>query len=74
MLQHPGYDCDLVVTCPTTVLSGVFRGVDSWPREVASGTIVVDSAPRLAKALPTWFQWGLFGPRYARRPDALATT
>ena len=61
-MQHPGYDSDLVVTCPTTVLSGVFSGVDSWAHEVAEGTIVVDGPPRLAKALPTWFQWGLFGP------------
>jgi DNA-binding HxlR family transcriptional regulator len=61
-MQHPGYDSDLVVTSPTTALSGVFSGVDSWPHEVAEGTIVVDGPPRLARALPTWFQWGLFGP------------
>ena len=38
-MQHPGYDSDLVVTCPTPVLSGVFSGVDSWAHEVADGTI-----------------------------------
>ena len=27
-MQHPGFDSDVVVTCPTTVLSGVFSGVD----------------------------------------------
>src|SRR4051794_39480599 len=36
-MQHPGYDSDVVVTCPTTVLSGIFSGVDSWPHEVAEG-------------------------------------
>jgi DNA-binding HxlR family transcriptional regulator len=61
-MQHPGYDSDLVVTSPTTALSGVFSGVDSWAHEVADGHIVVEGPPRLTKALPTWFQWGLFGP------------
>ena len=37
-MQHPGYDSDVVVTCSTTVLSGVFSGVDSWDHEVAEGS------------------------------------
>jgi DNA-binding HxlR family transcriptional regulator len=59
-MQHPGYDSDLVVRCPTTVLSGVFSGVDSWPHEVAAGTIAVDGPPRLVRALPRWFMWSPF--------------
>ena len=61
-MQHPGYDSDLVVTCPTPVLSGIFSGVDTWAHEIAAGTITIEGPPRLAKALPTWFEMGLFGP------------
>ena len=61
-MQHPGYDSDLVVRTPTPVLSGIFSGVDSWPQQLAAGTITIEGPPRLAKALPTWFELGLFGP------------
>ncbi len=61
-MQHPGYDSDVVVTSPTTALSGVFNGVDSWEQLVADGTIVVEGPPRLARALPRWFQWSPFVP------------
>jgi DNA-binding HxlR family transcriptional regulator len=59
-MQHPGYDSDLVVTSPTTALSGVFNGVDAWEHLVANGTIVLTGPPRLARALPRWFQWSPF--------------
>ena len=36
-MQHPGFDSDVVVTCATTVLSGIFSGVDTWDQEVAKG-------------------------------------
>jgi hypothetical protein len=61
-LQYPGSDPDVIVRCPTAVLSGVFSGLDSWDREVAKGTITVEGPPRLTRALPRWFAWGMFGP------------
>lgn len=59
-MQHPGYDSDLVVTCPTPVLSGIFSGVDRWDHEVAAGTLQLAGPARLARALPTWFTWSPF--------------
>ena len=38
-MQHPGFDSDLVVTCTTPVLSGVFSGHRRGHQEVAKGTI-----------------------------------
>jgi DNA-binding HxlR family transcriptional regulator len=61
-MQHPGSDADLLVTAPTTALSGVFNGVDSWDQLVANETIVLEGPPRLARALPRWFQWSPFVP------------
>jgi DNA-binding HxlR family transcriptional regulator len=61
-LQHPGHDVDLVVTSPTTALSGVFNGVDSWEQLVANGTIVLEGPRHLTRALPRWFQWSPFVP------------
>lgn len=59
-MQHPGYESDLVVTCPTPVLSGVFSGVADWDREVANGSLQLAGPPRLARALPRWFAWSPF--------------
>jgi DNA-binding HxlR family transcriptional regulator len=70
-MQHPGYDSDVVVTCATTALSGVFSGVDSWDAEVAKGTIRLAGPPRLTRALPKWFRWGLF-PDEMRAAEARA--
>jgi DNA-binding HxlR family transcriptional regulator len=61
-MHHPGYDSDLVVTAPTTALSGVFNGVDGWEQLVGNGTIVLAGPPRLARALPRWFRWSPFVP------------
>jgi len=70
-MQHPGFDSDLIVTCATTVLSGIFSGIDSWDQEVAKGTITLAGPARLAKALPKWFMWGLF-PEEMRAAEARA--
>jgi DNA-binding HxlR family transcriptional regulator len=70
-MQHPGYDSDVVVTCSTTVLSGIFSGVDSWDHEVAKGTVQLAGPPRLTRALPKWFSWGLF-PEEMRAAEARA--
>ncbi len=74
-VQWPGSDPDVVVTCPTTALSGVFSGIDSWDQLVADGTITLAGPPRLTRSLPTWFRWGLF-PEEMRAAEErkLATT
>ena len=59
-MQHPGYESDLIVTCKTPALSGVFSGLETWEQEVARGTITVEGPPRLARALPRWFHWSPF--------------
>jgi DNA-binding HxlR family transcriptional regulator len=72
-MQHPGHEVDLVVTSPTPALSGVFNGVDSWEQLVGNGTIVLEGPPRLARALPRWFQWSPFVPEMrAAQAKALA--
>ena len=72
-MQHPGFDSDLVVTCPTPVLSGIFSGVESWDHELAKGTLQVAGPPRLARALPTWFAWSPFNDDMRAHPTTLAT-
>ena len=56
-MQHPGEDADVIVTTPTPVLARVFSGADSWSGAVRRGDLVVEGAPRLVRALPTWFRW-----------------
>jgi DNA-binding HxlR family transcriptional regulator len=58
--QYPGADADVVVSSPTPVLAGVFSGVDTWDRAVASGAMTVAGPPRLTRALPKWFLWSPF--------------
>jgi DNA-binding HxlR family transcriptional regulator len=69
--QHPGYDSDVVVTCATPALSGVFSGVESWGHATASGSIRVDGPPRLARALPQWFLGSPFTPSVAAKTAAM---
>ena len=69
MQPAPGYDSDVVVTCTSAALSGVFNGVESWGHAIATESIRVDGPPRLAKALPRWFLGSPFTPLVAaRRP------
>ncbi len=60
--NFPGYDVDVVVRCPTPVLSAVFSGLDDWHDQVACGAIDVSGPPRLTRALPRWFAWSPFAP------------
>ena len=43
--QHPGYDSDVIVTCTSSALSGVFNGVESWSHALATGAIRIDGPP-----------------------------
>jgi hypothetical protein len=58
--KYPGYDIDVIVRCPTPVLSAIFSGVDDWHSCVASGVLDISGPPRLTKALPRWFSWSPF--------------
>lgn len=58
--QHPGFETDVLVTCPTGVLAEVFGGFQTWQHAVASGAIRVDGPPRLVRALPHCFLWSAF--------------
>ena len=49
--QHPGYDSDVIVTCTSSALSGVFNGVESWSHALATGAIRIDGRPA-SPALP----------------------
>lgn len=60
--NYPGYDVDVVVRCPTPVLSGIFSGLDDWHDQIAHGAIDVSGPPRLTRALPNWFAWSPFAP------------
>jgi DNA-binding HxlR family transcriptional regulator len=65
--QHPGYDSDVIVTCTSSALSGVFNGVESWSHALATGAIRIDGPPRFARALPRWFLGSPFTPLVAAR-------
>ena len=65
--QHPGYDSDVVVTCTSATLSGVFNGVESWGHAIATGSIRVEGPPRFTKALPRWFPGSAFDQLVAAR-------
>jgi len=71
-MQHPGFDTDVLVTCTTPGLADVFSGRESWNRAVDVGTITLEGAPRLTRALPRWFLWSPFAPdvRQAARKAA----
>jgi DNA-binding HxlR family transcriptional regulator len=56
-LQYPGFETDVLVTCPTTVLSCVFSGKMTWDAAVRSGEIRVTGPRPLVSALPRWFLW-----------------
>ena len=71
--QHPGFDSDVVVTCSTPVLSGIFSGVDTWNEQLATGALTVAGPPRLTRSLPTWFTWSPFGADVREMSSALAT-
>ena len=60
--EHPGYDVDVTVITPTSVLADVFGGASDWSRALSSGAIRIEGPPRLAKALPRWFQQSPFAP------------
>ena len=65
--QHPGYDSDVIVTCTSATLSGVFNGVESWRHAVETGSIRVEGPPRLTRGLPRWFLFSPFGHLVAER-------
>lgn len=58
--QYPGADADVIVTSPTPVLAGVFSGVETWERAVASGALQVAGPPRLTRVMSKWFLWSSF--------------
>ena len=65
--QHPGYDSDVVVTCTSAALSGVFNGVETWGHAIAAESIRVVGAPRFVRALPRWFLGSPFTPLVAEQ-------
>jgi DNA-binding HxlR family transcriptional regulator len=71
--QHPGYDSDVIVSCPTPTLSGVFNGVESWGHAIATGSILVDGPPRFVRALPRWFLGSPFTSLVAAQASAMAS-
>ena len=62
---HPGYEIDVTLSFPTPILANVFYGLDSWGRATKDGDIVIEGPPRLANALPSWFQPSPFAPLVA---------
>jgi DNA-binding HxlR family transcriptional regulator len=56
-LQYPGFDTDVLVTCPTAALANVFSGAESWEHAVRSEAIQIAGPRTLVKALPSWFLW-----------------
>jgi DNA-binding HxlR family transcriptional regulator len=59
-LHHPGFDSDVVVRSTTPSLAHVFQGYETWAHAVTAGSIVVEGAPGLVRALPRWFLWSPF--------------
>jgi len=55
--RDPGFDVDLVASATTPAFAEVFQGLLTWEEAVARGRIAVHGAPRLAAALPRWFEW-----------------
>ena len=60
--NYPGYEVDVIVRCPTPVLSAIFSGLADWHDQIANGAIDVSGPPRLTRALPRWFAWSPFAP------------
>lgn len=74
--QHPGFETDVLVTCPTDALAEVFSGVRSWSQAVTAGAVTVAGVPRFARAFPRWFLWSPFVTEVrgaARRSDGAAS-
>lgn len=65
--EPPGFDSDVVVTTDPVGLMRVFSGITTYAAALADGTITLVGAPRLARALPTWFAWSPFAPAVRER-------
>lgn len=59
-IQHPGFDSDVIVTMPTSVLAEVFAGTVEWKRAVSDEQIIVTGPSHLVSAIPRWFLWSPF--------------
>jgi hypothetical protein len=66
-IRHPGFEPDVVVTATTSALGEVFAGHCTWSAALVSGSVRIDGAPRLANALPRWFQPSPFHADIRRR-------
>jgi len=79
-MNHPRLDSDLVVTAPTSVIAEIFSGARSWDRELRCGSVTVEGAPALARAIPKWFGTSPFADDVRRlaaptpAPHTAATT
>jgi DNA-binding HxlR family transcriptional regulator len=73
-MQHPGFESDVIVSMPTSVLGEVFAGERTWNRAVADEEIRVSGPPSLLKALPRWFAWSPFTEDVRRRAQRAAAS
>jgi DNA-binding HxlR family transcriptional regulator len=68
--HHPGYDIDVLITCATGAMAGVFSGVESWGHAQSTGAVRIDGPPRLVRAVPRWFVGSPFSALMAAQAGA----
>jgi DNA-binding HxlR family transcriptional regulator len=68
-VHHPGFDPDVIVTTTTKALADIFAGSSTWAGARAAGTVRIDGAPRLVRALPRWFLLSPFADVVAERAE-----
>lgn len=59
-LQHPRLETDVSCTMATPTLASIFAGSRSWRDALTTGDLAIEGAPKLVKALPTWFTLSSF--------------
>jgi DNA-binding HxlR family transcriptional regulator len=55
-LQHPGYECDLLVDAELAALYQVWFGRLTFLEAMQQGRLELEGTPALARAFPKWFQ------------------
>ncbi len=50
----PGFDLDLMVTCPLRTMTAIWMGIATVAEEEAAGRMTIDGDPRIARHMQSW--------------------
>lgn len=56
----PGFDVAVTITSNLRTLTAIWRGDLAWPAALRSGSLEVQGAEALRRAVPSWFRLSAF--------------